>query len=95
MQLLTLALKFLWLSRSETFELRASSLLLSGRFRTAFLVRCGLLIASGIFAPLAFHPAAAFVLALVGEWLGRWLFFVTVVPKNMAAGFSARSKVAA
>ena len=93
MQLLTQALKFLWLSRSETFELRASSLLLSTRFRTAFLVRCGLLIGAGLFAPLT-HPAAAFILALAGEWLGRWLFFVTVVPKNMAAGFQAQSKAA-
>jgi DMSO reductase iron-sulfur subunit len=92
-QLATQALKFLWLSNSETFELRASSLLLSGRFRKAFLARLGVLIAAGIVAPLAFHSAevsvAAFVAALAGEWLGRWLFFVTVVPKNMAAGFSA------
>jgi len=34
-------------------------------------------------------------LALTGEWLGRWLFFVTVVPKNMAAAFSATLKVRA
>jgi Fe-S-cluster-containing dehydrogenase component/DMSO reductase anchor subunit len=98
-QLLTQALKFLWLSRSETFELRASSLLLSGRFHTAFLIRLGILIVAGMIAPLAFHSAVAiagaFVLALAGEWLGRWLFFVTVVPKNMAAGWATRSKVAA
>jgi formate dehydrogenase iron-sulfur subunit len=98
-QLLTQALKFLWLSHSETFELRASSLLLSGRFRTAFLVRLGVLIVAGIVAPLAFTSTAAiassFALALAGEWLGKWLFFVTVVPKNMAAGFSTASKVAA
>jgi formate dehydrogenase iron-sulfur subunit len=98
-QLLTQALKFLWLSHSETFELRASSLLLSGRFRAAFLVRLGVLIIAGILAPLAFSSTSAavvaFALALAGEWLGRWLFFVSVVPKNMAAAFSARSKVAA
>jgi Fe-S-cluster-containing dehydrogenase component/DMSO reductase anchor subunit len=99
MQLLTQALKFLWLSRSEIFELRASSLLLSGRFRGAFLVRLGVLVAAGIVAPLLFHSsastAATFVIALAGEWLGRWLFFVTVVPKSMAAGFSTGLKVAA
>jgi formate dehydrogenase iron-sulfur subunit len=99
MQLITQAVKFLWLSHSEIFELRASSLLLSGRFRTAFLARLGLLVAAGIVTPLAAPSGAvaiaAFLLALAGEWLGRWLFFVTVVPKNMAAAFSARPKVAA
>jgi Fe-S-cluster-containing dehydrogenase component/DMSO reductase anchor subunit len=98
-QLITQTVKFLWLSRSETFELRASSLLLSGRFRNAFLGRLGLLVAAGIVAPLAFDTrfaaAGAFGFALAGEWLGRWLFFVTVVPKNMAAAFSARGKAAA
>jgi formate dehydrogenase iron-sulfur subunit len=93
-QLLTQALKFLWLSHSDIFELRASSLLLSGRFRTAFLIRLGGLIVAGILAPIAFVSstpaiAVAFALALAGEWLGRWLFFVSVVPKNMAAAFSA------
>jgi formate dehydrogenase iron-sulfur subunit len=92
-QLLTQTLKFLWLSHSDTFELRASSLLLSGPFRSVFLLRLGVLIVAGILAPLLFAPstpaiAAAFALALAGEWLGRWLFFVTVVPKNMAAAFS-------
>jgi len=98
-QLMTQALKFLWLSQSETFELRASSLLLSGRFRAAFLTRLGLLVAAGIVAPLASNlnliSVAALALALSGEWLGRWLFFVAVVPKNMAAAFSTRAKVAA
>ena len=74
-------------------------LLISGRFRNAFLGRLGLLVAAGIVMPLAFHTATAvavsFGLALAGEFLGRWLFFVTVVPKNMAAAFSARGKAAA
>ncbi len=98
-QLLTQAVKFLWLSHSETFELRASSRLLSGRFRTVFLARLSLLVAAGVVAPLASHSGrvaiAAFLLALAGEWLGRWLFFVSVVPKSMAAAFSARPKAAA
>lgn len=98
-QLITQSMKFLWLSRSETFELRASSLLLSGRFRRAFLIRMGVLVAAGIVAPLAsggrWLTIGAFALALAGEWLGRWLFFVTVVPKNMAAAFSPKSRAAA
>ena len=54
-QLLTQVLKFLWLSRSETFELRASALLLSGRLQNAFLIRLGILIAAGIVLPLTAH----------------------------------------
>jgi Fe-S-cluster-containing dehydrogenase component/DMSO reductase anchor subunit len=98
-QLVTQALKFLWLSHSESFELRASSRLISGRLRALFLARLGLLVGAGIVAPLALEgnaaAAGAFLLALSGEWLGRWLFFVTVVPKNMAAAFSAVTKAAA
>ena len=79
-QLLTEALKFLWLSRSEAFELRAPALLLSGRLRRPYLTRLALLLA----APLVPSAAAGLVLALAGEWLGRWLFFVTVVGKRAA-----------
>ena len=90
-QLFTIALKFLWLSRSEQFELRASALLLSGRLKSAFLLRVALLFGSGVVLPLAVHSAAgalaAFALALAGELAGRWLFFVSVVPKNIAAAF--------
>jgi hypothetical protein len=39
--------------------------------------------------------AVAFAAALAGEWLGRYLFFVSVVPKNMAAGFAAGERRAA
>ena len=47
------SLKFLWLARSETFELRAAGLLLSGRMRRHFLAYLGLLIGAGIVLPLA------------------------------------------
>jgi Fe-S-cluster-containing dehydrogenase component/DMSO reductase anchor subunit len=97
-QLLTQVLKFLWLTRSEQFELRASAQLLSGRLQRAFLVRLGLLIATGIVlpqmidAPLA--ALATIVLATAGECAGRRLFFVSVVPKNMAAAFTAEGRAA-
>jgi DMSO reductase iron-sulfur subunit len=91
-QLITQAGKFLWLSRSEAFELRSSSLLLAGRLRSLFLLRLGILIVAGIVAPLAFSSVAvldcAFAAALFGELLGRYLFFVSVVPKNIAAAFA-------
>ncbi len=86
-------LKFLWISRSETFELRASGLLLSGELRGLFLARLAVLIACGIMAPLVttspLAVAAAFFVTLGGEFLGRYLFFVSVVPKNMAAAFAS------
>jgi DMSO reductase anchor subunit/Fe-S-cluster-containing hydrogenase component 2 len=97
-QLLTTAVKFLWLSRSEQFELRASALLLSGRLQNPFLIRLALLIGAGILLPLASGSAAgaasALALALLGELIGRWLFFVSVVPKSIASAFLAAEKAA-
>lgn len=95
-QLITQSLRFLWMSRSEVFELRASALLLSGRLQKAFMWRMGLLICASFLLPLALNNGAgagiALTLALTGEWLGRWLFFVSVVPKNMAAAFTGAGK---
>lgn len=95
-QLITQTLKFLWMSQSETFELRASSLLLSGRLRRQFLVRLGVLvavIALTLAASSTMNAAAALAVAFAGEVLGRWLFFVSVVPKNMAAAFTTGGRV--
>lgn len=98
-QLITQVLKFLWLSRSEVFELRASSLLLSGRLQSLFLTRLTVLAVAGVLLPLlATHGwilSAAFAAALAGEWLGRYLFFVSVVPKNIAAAFTSGERLAA
>jgi DMSO reductase iron-sulfur subunit len=97
-QLLTQVLKLLWLSRSDVFELRASALLLSGRLQQALLVRLGILVIAGIAIPLSFDAwwarALAFVAALAGEWLGRWLFFVSVVGKNLASAFTGMRRAA-
>jgi formate dehydrogenase iron-sulfur subunit len=98
-QLIVQLLKFLWLSRSEVFELRASSLLLSGRLRNLFLTRLALLVVAAVIVPLVatggWMVSAAFALALAGEWLGRYLFFVSVVPKNIAAAFTSGERMAA
>ena len=98
-QLGTQCLKFLWLSRSDVFELRASSLLLSGRLQNLFLTRLALLGASGILLPLlatgGWVIPLAFALTLGGEWLGRYLYFVSVVPKNIAAAFTSGERTAA
>jgi formate dehydrogenase iron-sulfur subunit len=57
------------------------------------------LIAAGILAPIlatnAWIITAAFLVALAGEWLGRYLFFVSVVPKNIAAAFTSGERMAA
>jgi DMSO reductase anchor subunit len=98
-QLLVQSGKFLWLSRSEVFELRSSSLLLAGRLQSLFVFRLLILIAAGIVIPLAASSAwvlgAGFIFALAGEFLGRYLFFVSVVPKNIAAAFTSGERRAA
>jgi hypothetical protein len=98
-QLVVQAGKFLWLSQSDVFELRSSSLLLAGRLRALFVLRLGILVVAGIVIPLtAVSPVfmrAAFAAALAGELLGRYLFFVSVVPKNIAAAFTSSSRRAA
>jgi len=98
-QLIVQLLKFLWLSRSEVFELRASSLLLSGRLQNLFLTRLAVLALAGVLVPLVATrggiTAATFTAALAGEWLGRYLFFVSVVPKNIAAAFTSGERKAA
>lgn len=96
-QLIAQTLKFLWMSQSEVFELRASSLLLSGKLRRHFLVRLGILVAVIVLAlrtSSMFDATVALAVAFAGEVLGRWLFFVSVVPKNMAAAFTTGGRAA-
>ncbi len=97
--LLNLAVKFFWMTASEAFELRASARLLSTVLAPLLVVRGFLLLLGGLLLPLAwstpFAIRASFALALAGEVLGRYLFFVSVVPKNMAASYLSGSKAAA
>ena len=86
-QLMIQMLKFLRLASSEEFELRASSRLLSKELRSLLLLRFTLLIVGGIILPLVAYPLVALMVGLAGELLGRYLFFVSVVPKNMAMSF--------
>ncbi|HWY45124.1 MAG TPA: DmsC/YnfH family molybdoenzyme membrane anchor subunit [Candidatus Sulfotelmatobacter sp.] len=99
LQLLNLAIKFFWLVSSDIFELKASARLLSAQLRSLLLLRSALLIFGGIILPLQSHGvvglAAALALAFFGEILGRYLFFVSVVPKNMAASYLGGRKAAA
>lgn len=99
LQLLNLTAKFLWFVSSDIFELKASARLLSAQLRSLLLLRCALLVAGGIVLPLQSHAAisiaGALVTAFAGEILGRYLFFVSVVPKNMAASYLSSRKAAA
>ena len=90
-QLVVVALRFLRLTATDSVELRASGRLLSTTLRSRLLLR-GILLALGAIALPLFtsNPAAlwaAFLLALAGETLGRYLFFVSAVPKHMAAPY--------
>lgn len=89
-QLLNQLLKLLRLMRSDVSELRASARLLVRDFSWLFLLRLGLLLVGGIVLPLAGYGKLALLPALAGELTSRYLFFVTVVPRNMAASFIAK-----
>jgi len=92
------AIKFVWLWRSPVFELRASAELLRYRFPRLFALR--------IYAPPALAIAllllhqhlwirfACIATAITFEIAGRYLFFVTVVPKNMAAPYLRQRRAA-
>jgi DMSO reductase anchor subunit len=97
-QLVTQISKVFWLARDEAAEKQASSSLLLHRLRNIFLVRIGLLLVGGVVLPLIsgfpFSAVCAVLSALGGELIGRWLFFTTAVPKNIAAGFFANGRAA-
>jgi formate dehydrogenase iron-sulfur subunit len=99
LQLLNLFVKFLWLVSSDVFELKASARLLSAQLGSLLLLRSTLLVIGGIVLPLEAQGALGLTIALAtafcGEILGRYLFFVSVVPKNMAASYLSGRKVAA
>ena len=98
-QLLNLAARFFWMTASHSFELQASARLLSTVLASPFLARGALLLLGGIILPLLWTTPlgtyTSLALALVGEFLGRYLFFVSVVSKNMAASYISGEKAAA
>ena len=91
-------IKFAWLLHSRPFELRASGALLRFRFFPLFVTRlCTLGVIS--FALLWFDRGlwlrVLCLAAVVGmELAGRYLFFVSVVPKNMAAPYLKEKRAA-
>jgi DMSO reductase iron-sulfur subunit len=102
-QLLVLLSRLLYLLGTDSRELHDSTLLLTRRFKNHFLLRIFLLILGNLVLPFCLlHflmrgsasssvlleiTAVSFCLSLSGELLGRYLFFVTVVPKNIPGSF--------
>jgi len=86
-QLLNLVARLVELTCSDEFELRASARLLGHDLKNLLFARIALLICGGLALPLLHLPVAALVVAVAGELLSRYLFFVSVVPRNMAASF--------
>ena len=101
-QLLVIAAGFLRVIASERVELRGTARLLSTVLASRFLARVALLVIGGIALPLiavsSGTPAVmtlALLCALGGEIIGRYLFFVSVVPSHMAAPYLALDSEAA
>jgi Fe-S-cluster-containing dehydrogenase component/DMSO reductase anchor subunit len=86
-QLALLAFRFLRLIASDSIELKGTARLLSTVLASRFVARGALVVVGGVVLPLAGMPVLALLLAGAGEFLGRYLFFVSVVPKHMAAPY--------
>jgi len=79
----------LWvLHTANEFELRQSARLYTQDFRYHFFLRLALL--ASVLLPTPY----ALLGLLASEAIGRYLFFVTVVPRNMAATFSNMERAA-
>jgi DMSO reductase iron-sulfur subunit len=103
-QFLLLALRFLRCIASDSLELKGTARLLSTVLRNKLLLRGALLAGGAVVLPLLVGGSGAapvlvmvlaLALALGGELLGRYLFFVSVVPKHMAAAYVAAGSEAA
>jgi Fe-S-cluster-containing dehydrogenase component/DMSO reductase anchor subunit len=89
--LVVLTLRFFQLSASESVARQGTAKLLATTFASRLIARGVLLALGAIALPLAtVHPVAlwiAFALTLCAEVLGRYLFFVSSVPRHQAAPY--------
>ncbi|MDP3921157.1 MAG: DmsC/YnfH family molybdoenzyme membrane anchor subunit [Candidatus Omnitrophota bacterium] len=106
-QLVVLLSRLFHLRESISDELYGASFLLIHRFKHLFLTRLALLVLGAFLFPFLLiyelglggvsHTGfiglsvTSFMLAFLGEWIGRYLFFVTVVPKNMPGSFFTKN----
>ena len=90
-QLVVEAVRFVRLIAFGSIELQGTARLLSTVLRPQFIMRGVLLAIGGVVLPLvatgSMSSWAAFALAAAAEILGRYLFFVSVVPKHMATPY--------
>ncbi len=101
-QLGSILIKLFYLLSREEHELRGTAKLLTQKFRHLFLTRIAFLLIPVVGVPLALLGllnskegsqtvsiwiGAILIFALMGELLGRYLFFVSVVPKNRPGGY--------
>jgi formate dehydrogenase iron-sulfur subunit len=89
----TAGLKLVRLTRSRVHELHGSWQLLATVFPNRLLLRIALLCAGLALVPIAAETWVRIAIALLmmtGEFLARYLFFVTVVPTNMASEYLAQ-----
>jgi DMSO reductase anchor subunit len=94
-QLLLLAFRFFRLIAHASIELKGTARLLSTTLRARFVGRAVLLAVGGVIFPLVGLTSIALPCALAGELLGRYLFFVSVVPKHMTTPYLAVESEAA
>jgi DMSO reductase anchor subunit len=110
-QFVLLALRFFRFIASDSLELKGSARLLSTVLASRLVMRGLLLALGAVVIPLvaagqvvtapsaALYAAVLFALALLtataGEIVGRYLFFVSVVPKHMTAPYVAAGSEAA
>jgi formate dehydrogenase iron-sulfur subunit len=98
-EIVLIASGFLRLSGADTVELRGTARLLSTTLAIPFVLRGVLLAAGGVVLPLVGGAwpvlGAALALAMGGELAGRYLFFVSVVPKHMTTPYVAMGSEAA
>lgn len=93
-QLGSILAKLFYILSREEHEMRGTAKLLTQWFRIPFLVRIGSLLLALVGIPLAllgvspaFWIGGILTIALTSELLGRYLFFVSVVPKNRPEGY--------
>ena len=96
-QLVFVALRFVRLVAGNTIELQGTARLLSTTLKPQFIASGVMLAVGGVALPLVAIGAigttstatwwAALLVTLAAEILGRYLFFVSVVPKHMATPY--------
>ena len=80
--------------RTDDYERRATARLLAGPLAPLLLLRLGLLAAGALGLPALGYTGTGLALATAAALTGRYLFFVSAVPKNMAMPFLQRRAAA-